>query len=96
LRHKQGDLVDRFATYQALARSPDWSTFTGWLDLTPGFVDASGLQMAALFTDGLHPNQTGYRIWRDRLLPFLETERHNASAATATTDATSIPGKCRI
>ena len=78
---------------QALARSPDWSTFTGWLDLTPGFVDASGLQVAALFTDGLHPNQTGYRIWRDRLLPFLATERHKASATPPAREATSIPGK---
>lgn len=81
---------------QALARSPDWSKFTGWLDLTPGFVDASGLQVAALFTDGLHPNQTGYRIWRDRLLPFLATERHKASATTPAKEATSIPGKGRI
>jgi lysophospholipase L1-like esterase len=60
---------------QALARSPQWSAFTSWLDLTPGFVDAQGQQVAALFTDGLHPNQTGYRIWRDRLLPFLQAER---------------------
>jgi lysophospholipase L1-like esterase len=64
---------------QALARSPDWSAFTGWLDLTPGFVDAQGQQVAALFTDGLHPNQAGYRIWRDRLLPFLAAERQKAS-----------------
>jgi lysophospholipase L1-like esterase len=60
---------------QALARSPAWSAFTNWLDLTPGFVDAQGQQVAALFTDGLHPNQAGYRIWRDRLLPFLQALR---------------------
>ncbi len=59
----------------ALARSPEWSAFTSWLDLTPGFVDAQGQQVAALYTDGLHPNQAGYRIWRDRLLPFLQTMR---------------------
>lgn len=45
------------------------------------------------FTDGLHPNQTGYRIWRDRLLPFLATERHKTSATTPAREATSIPGK---
>ncbi len=78
---------------QALARSPDWSTFTGWLDLTPGFVVASGLQLAALFTDGLHPNQMSYRIWRDRLLPFLATERHKASATMAERETTSILGE---
>jgi lysophospholipase L1-like esterase len=78
---------------QALAGSPDWSAFTGWLDLTPGFVDAQGQQVAALFTDGLHPNQAGYRIWRDRLLPFLATERRKATATTAAREARSAPGK---
>jgi lysophospholipase L1-like esterase len=68
---------------QALTRSPDWSAFTGWLDLTPGFVDAQGQQVAALFTDGLHPNLAGYRIWRDRLLPFLAAERCRAPAPAA-------------
>lgn len=68
---------------QALTRHPEWSAFTSWLDLTPGFVDAQGQQVAALFTDGLHPNQAGYRIWRDRLLPFLAAERRRASGPAA-------------
>ena len=29
----------------------------------------------SLFTDGLHPNEAGYRVWRDRLLPFLDEQR---------------------
>jgi lysophospholipase L1-like esterase len=81
---------------QVLARSPGWSAYTAWLDLTPGFVDAQGQQVAALFTDGLHPNQAGYRIWRDRLLPFLAAERLQASSAataTAAKGAAPIPGK---
>ena len=78
---------------QALARSPEWAAFTGWLDLTPGFVDAQGQQVAALFTDGLHPNQAGYRIWRDRLLPFLEAQRTQGSAAAAAGQATPASGK---
>ena len=63
---------------QALARSPQWSAFTLWLDLTPGFLDAQGRQIAGLYTDGLHPNQAGYRVWRDRLLPFLAAQRQKA------------------
>lgn len=46
-----------------------------WLDLTPAFTDAAGGQRADLFYDGLHPNEAGYRAWRDRLLPLLETAR---------------------
>jgi lysophospholipase L1-like esterase len=61
----------------ALSASPAWSGFTVWLDLYPGFVDASGAQIAGLFNDGLHPNEAGYRIWRDRLLPFLAGQRRS-------------------
>ncbi|MFZ4650777.1 MAG: GDSL-type esterase/lipase family protein [Rubrivivax sp.] len=68
---------------QALARSPQWSAFTLWLDLTPGFLDAQGRQIAGLYTDGLHPNQAGYRVWRDRLLPFLAAQRQKAQAAAS-------------
>jgi lysophospholipase L1-like esterase len=63
-----------------LAASPAWAGYTAWLDLYPGFVDASGAQITTLFNDGLHPNEAGYRIWRDRLLPFLTAQR--ASAGT--------------
>ena len=41
------------------------------LDLYPAFVDAQGLQLPQLFTDGLHPSESGYQVWRDRLLPHL-------------------------
>ncbi len=59
----------------ALAASPAWAGHTVWLDLYPGFVDAAGVQIAGLFNDGLHPNEAGYRVWRDRLLPFLAEQR---------------------
>jgi lysophospholipase L1-like esterase len=79
---------------QALALSPAWSAYTSWLDLTPGFVDAQGQQVSALFTDGLHPNQAGYRVWRDRLLPWLAAERVKASNRPgAVNAATPMPGK---
>ena len=58
-----------------MAASAEFAPFTAYLDLFPGFVDERGQQIGSLFTDGLHPNQDGYRIWRDRLLPFLDRQR---------------------
>ncbi len=60
---------------KALTLSPEWAGFTRWLDLTPGFLDAQGQQRPELYTDGLHPNREGYRVWRDLLVPFLQAER---------------------
>jgi lysophospholipase L1-like esterase len=59
----------------ALARSVEFAGFTMWLDLYPDFVDAKGMQDARLFVDGLHPSETGYRAWRDRLVPALDAAR---------------------
>jgi len=59
----------------SLASSAPQSGYAAYLDLYPGFVDASGRQITALFVDGLHPSEAGYRIWRDRLMPFLEQDR---------------------
>lgn len=56
---------------KAMAASPAYAPFVTWLDLYPGFADANGKQLAALFNDGLHPNEAGYRVWRDRLLPVV-------------------------
>lgn len=47
---------------------------TAFLDLYPSFVDETGLQRRALFNDALHPSRDGYRVWRDRLVAFLNTE----------------------
>jgi lysophospholipase L1-like esterase len=81
------------ARLRTMAGSPAWSGFTSWLDLTPGFVDAAGQQVAALFTDGLHPNLAGYRIWRDRLVPFLQAERQKSAAAAAAKGAEARSGR---
>jgi lysophospholipase L1-like esterase len=43
------------------------------------FVDEAGLQRRALFNDALHPSRDGYRVWRDRLVAFLNA----APGATA-------------
>lgn len=63
------------ARLASLAKSPEFAGFTTWLDLYPSFVDAQGRQDAKLFVDGLHPSEAGYRVWRDRLVPTLESAR---------------------
>jgi lysophospholipase L1-like esterase len=60
------------AQLKALAASPAYAPFVTWLDLYPGFVDTNGKQIAGLFNDGLHPNEAGYRVWHDRLLPVVK------------------------
>jgi lysophospholipase L1-like esterase len=64
----------------AWAAQPAHAAFAAYLDLYPAFVDASGLQVARYFNDGLHPNDAGYRVWRDRLLPFLKSLRDRPPA----------------
>lgn len=60
---------------RALTSAPPFAGQMLYLDLVPGFVDAQGRQIDSLFTDGLHPNEDGYRVWRDRLVPFLAAAR---------------------
>jgi lysophospholipase L1-like esterase len=59
----------------ALLASPSWAGQARYLDLYPSFVDSQGGQIGRLFTDGLHPNEDGYRVWRDRLLLALQQAR---------------------
>ncbi len=62
----------------ALAKSTEFASFTTWLDLYPDFIDAKGKQDPKFFVDGLHPNEAGYRVWRDRLIPALGKARASA------------------
>ena len=66
------------ARLQELVSSPEFAGHIAWLDLYSSFVDANGQQIASNFNDGLHPNAAGYRVWRDRLVPFLERQRAQA------------------
>ena len=59
----------------ALSKTSEFSKFTVYLDLYPAFTDASGTQISNYFTDGLHPNDAGYQVWRDRLLDGLKQAR---------------------
>lgn len=59
-----------------LAASPQFSAFLSYLDLYPLFADSAGQQISGYFVnDGVHPNQRGYRVWRDRLVPYLRELR---------------------
>jgi lysophospholipase L1-like esterase len=60
---------------ETLVRTSEFSKFTVYLNLYPSFVDTSGVQISNYFTDGLHPNDSGYRVWRDRLIAFLKQTR---------------------
>ena len=63
------------------ARQPH-AGYTVFLDLYPHFTAAQGGQNAALFvTDGVHPNDAGYRVWSGQLLPFLRRQREAAGGA---------------
>ena len=58
-----------------LVASQPFVGYARYLELYSSFVDASGQQLSQHFNDGLHPSESGYRIWRDRLVPFLDQVR---------------------
>ncbi len=60
---------------ERLARTAPFARYTAWLDLYPAFVDTKGMAVPALYADDVHPNESGYRVWRDRLVPFLQSLR---------------------
>lgn len=59
----------------ALAAKPEHASRLSVLDLHAVFIDRSGRQISSYFVDGLHPNEAGYRAWRDRLVQHLRQER---------------------
>jgi lysophospholipase L1-like esterase len=60
-----------------LEREPEFAGAIVWLDLYLSFVDKLGRQLSHLFIDGLHPNEDGYRVWRDLLVPALKVARRS-------------------
>jgi lysophospholipase L1-like esterase len=63
------------AALAGFAAAPAQTDHVRYLDLYPSFLTPQGQQNQAFFMDGVHPNENGYRAWRDQLLPFLETIR---------------------
>jgi lysophospholipase L1-like esterase len=66
-----------------MANSEPFIRFVSFLDLYPAFVDASGKEIAGYFNDGTHPNEEGYRVWRDQLVPFLSKLRSTLDPPSA-------------
>ena len=60
---------------KALVMQAEFSKFTEYLDLYPLFINTNGIQISSYFTDGLHPNNSGYKVWRDHLVEFLAQSR---------------------
>jgi lysophospholipase L1-like esterase len=63
------------AALAAFAAEDPQAGHVRFLDLYPAFLDENGGQNRAFFMDGVHPNESGYRAWRDRLVPFLAAIR---------------------
>lgn len=63
------------AALAKFAAAPPQTGHVRYLDLYPTFLTAQGQQNQAFFMDGVHPNENGYRAWRDELVPFLEAIR---------------------
>ena len=64
------------ARIEALAMRRPYADYTVFLNLYPLFTDSAGNQKTGFFvTDGVHPNDAGYRAWSARLLPFLDQQR---------------------
>jgi lysophospholipase L1-like esterase len=64
------------ARIEELVKRKPHAGYSVFLDLYPMFTDSAGKQQASYFvTDGVHPNDSGYRTWSARLLEFLKQQR---------------------
>ncbi len=78
---KSREVVDPVnARLVELAHATPHSSYTRYLDMHSAFVDGHGRPIDAYYIDGLHPNEAGYRVWGDRLVPFISELRHEAGA----------------
>lgn len=59
------------AVLEEFAKAGPQSAYVRYLDVYPTFLGADGQQNRAFYMDGVHPNESGYRAWRDRLAPFI-------------------------
>ena len=63
------------AALAAFAAAPPQADYIHYLNLYPSLLNAQGLQNPGLFMDGVHPNESGYRAWREQLLAVLDQLR---------------------
>jgi lysophospholipase L1-like esterase len=74
-RRNEEVVVPVNAALAAFASENSQAAHVRFLDINPVFLDERGEQNPAFFMDGVHPNERGYRAWRDRLIPFLAAMR---------------------
>ncbi|GBF57369.1 hypothetical protein PbB2_01035 [Candidatus Phycosocius bacilliformis] len=65
---------------KAFAELDAQKSYLTYLDLYPHFLLPDNTQNPALFYDGLHPSEAGYRVWRDVLLAALSADRARRAA----------------
>ena len=53
--------------------SKSWQKNMVFLDISEKFLNEDGTQNLALYADtGCHPNNAGYQVWADALLPCFQ------------------------
>jgi lysophospholipase L1-like esterase len=60
---------------KAFAEADAQKAYITFVDLYPHFLNAEGRQDSALFYDGLHPSEAGYKVWRDVLVAAIAADR---------------------
>lgn len=60
---------------KAFAEHDAQKAYVAFVDLYPHFLNAEGRQDGALFYDGLHPSEAGYKVWRDVLVAAIAADR---------------------
>lgn len=60
---------------KAFAEQDAQKAYLTFVDLYPHFLTAEGVQNSALFYDGLHPSEAGYKVWRDVLVAAIAADR---------------------
>ena len=74
-RERKADTNNQMVTIKAvndqLAKLDNGTTIR-YLDIGPKFLSDDGKLNQKLFSDGLHPNVDGYKIWADAMKPLLD------------------------
>jgi lysophospholipase L1-like esterase len=60
---------------KSFAEQDAQKAYLTFVDLYPHFLTAEGVQNSALFYDGLHPSEAGYKVWRDVLVAAIAADR---------------------
>lgn len=67
----QGTIKEMNTAIKKLTKEYDFAAF---VDCYTGFVDKDGNSIGKYYADNIHPNETGYEVIKNILLPYLEDE----------------------